>query len=195
MTGFFCEHAIDMAQADKEALVLEQMREKKTYIEAFQDIFQEMDEDRSGKVSFNEMQTFMENEQFQAYLSHVNISSQSAWTIFRLLDDDSSGAVTIEEFVTGLLRLRGPAKTIDLRDMHRDVTRLGTVLEGFMQFTEEKLDKISYAVVSRQLGKSTASSQSSEIINKQLETILKELPDKVEADHVPQPCCPSKLQL
>merc|ERR1719499_3087492 len=49
-----------------------------------------------------------------AYLSAIGIDPSEAQGLFKLLDDDGSGSVSIEEFITGFLRLKGGAKAVDM---------------------------------------------------------------------------------
>merc|ERR1712008_309644 len=45
----------------------------------------------------------------------MDISVENACELFGLLDVDDSGPLKVEEFVEGCLRLRGTAKTTDIR--------------------------------------------------------------------------------
>mmetsp|Transcript_48039 Transcript_48039/g.112441 ORF Transcript_48039/g.112441 Transcript_48039/m.112441 type:complete len:513 (+) Transcript_48039:34-1572(+) len=49
VTGFFCEHAFEMARSEKDSLIQEQLRRKNQYLEHFRQIFEEGDCDESGK--------------------------------------------------------------------------------------------------------------------------------------------------
>eukprot|EP00930_Biecheleria_cincta_P049058 TRINITY_DN34308_c0_g1_i1.p1 TRINITY_DN34308_c0_g1~~TRINITY_DN34308_c0_g1_i1.p1 ORF type:complete len:607 (+),score=83.92 TRINITY_DN34308_c0_g1_i1:47-1867(+) len=142
ITGFFCEHAFEMARCDKDTLIQEQLRHKQTYIDHFEAYFKLIDTDGSGTISFSELERMMEDDAMQAYLSHLNISGGSAWQIFRLIDKDGGGSVDIDEFVTGLLTMKGPARNLDLRSLHHDLNRFMTVLSDFMKFTDSKLSII-----------------------------------------------------
>jgi len=145
VTGFFCEHAFEMASSDKEQMVQEQLRMKQMYIENFKQMFQELDEDESGDVTLEELNTFMQDDTLQAYLSHLNITADNAWEIFRLVDFDRSGSVSIEEFVTGLLTMKGPAKNIDTKSISYELDSQRKVLTKFMCFVEAELGDIKTA--------------------------------------------------
>eukprot|EP00931_Biecheleriopsis_adriatica_P063868 TRINITY_DN38753_c0_g1_i1.p1 TRINITY_DN38753_c0_g1~~TRINITY_DN38753_c0_g1_i1.p1 ORF type:complete len:597 (+),score=117.36 TRINITY_DN38753_c0_g1_i1:117-1793(+) len=142
ITGFFCEQAFDMAQADKDQLVQEQLADKKKYIAFFEQIWHTLDTDNSGMLRLGEMTTVMEDERVQAYLAHLNINVQCAWEIFRLLDADGGGSVSIDEFVTGLLKLRGEARTIDIRSIAFDLNKMAKVLSEFMSYVDHNLIEI-----------------------------------------------------
>ena len=47
-----------------------------------------------------------------------------AWSFFKLLDEDAGGAVEIEEFLQGCLRLRGQARATDVVRLVHDQTWL-----------------------------------------------------------------------
>jgi len=132
VTGFFCESAIEMAAADREQMVVEMLREKDTLMKEFRTVFDELDTDGSGAIEFEELEELLENPSMQAYLSHLHISTSGAWNIFKLLDKDETGSVSLEEFVEGLLSLKGLSKTIDIAALQYDVKKLGGVLRDFL---------------------------------------------------------------
>ncbi|CAE7735943.1 TMN8 [Symbiodinium sp. KB8] len=123
VTGFFCEHAFEMARSEKDSLIQEQLRRKNQYLEHFRQIFEEGDCDESGEISYTEFENFMQDEHLQAYLSHLNVDPDNAWQIFRLIDSNKDGSVTLEEFTTGLLTMKGPAKAIDVKGIVYDVRK------------------------------------------------------------------------
>lgn len=136
ITGFCCEHAIESASADREQAIQEQLRDQIMCKKAFASVFAALDWDGSGEISAEELQEHFEDEEVQAWLSHLNISVHSATDLFGLLDKDESGSVSIEEFVTGCMRMRGNAKTLDVVRMQEDVTKISQRLELAL----EKLD-------------------------------------------------------
>lgn len=44
-------------------------------------------------------------------------AAQDVWTLFMIMDHDQTGLVNLEEFVSGCLQGRGPAKSIQLVKM------------------------------------------------------------------------------
>eukprot|EP00929_Paragymnodinium_shiwhaense_P028011 TRINITY_DN16315_c0_g1_i3.p1 TRINITY_DN16315_c0_g1~~TRINITY_DN16315_c0_g1_i3.p1 ORF type:complete len:592 (-),score=102.36 TRINITY_DN16315_c0_g1_i3:47-1822(-) len=135
VTGFFCEDAAASAARDRDDIVQEQMRDKEQYIRKFRDVFSEIDQDGSGSMTLDELNAHIEDEHLQAYFSHLQIDASSAWEIFRLLDVDASGTISVEEFVWGCVKLRGFAKTLDVASINYDIERL-------RRKTFEKLERI-----------------------------------------------------
>jgi len=66
---------------------------------------------------------FITPEEFCGFLKHplvdsycrlIDLDVQQAWSLWPLLDIDQTGRITCDEFVKCSLRLRGPAKAIDM---------------------------------------------------------------------------------
>lgn len=72
------------------------------------------DPERNGFITFEEFCIQLENPWVQAFLSGLDIDITDARIVFTLLDVDGSGGLTVEEFVDGALKLKGPAKGIDM---------------------------------------------------------------------------------
>eukprot|EP00929_Paragymnodinium_shiwhaense_P001502 TRINITY_DN101730_c0_g1_i1.p1 TRINITY_DN101730_c0_g1~~TRINITY_DN101730_c0_g1_i1.p1 ORF type:complete len:651 (+),score=71.76 TRINITY_DN101730_c0_g1_i1:71-2023(+) len=124
ITGFFCEDAAAMMAKDKSEAIMQQLNHKDEYLRQFRLVFKEIDADRSGQMTYEELNEHIQDPSLQAYFSHLEIEAQDAWEIFRLLDVDGSGTISDEEFVYGCMKLRGYAKTLDVASINYDIERL-----------------------------------------------------------------------
>merc|ERR1712113_1264359 len=90
----------------------------------------------------DELEAHIMDEELQAYFAHLNLDIGRAWDIFRLIDIDKSGAVSMEEFVEGCLKLRGDAKTLDVANIMYMLDRLQGKLSSFMSFVEDNFHSV-----------------------------------------------------
>jgi len=70
----------------------------------------------------------MESDESTAFFAALEIEADLAWDVFKLIDTDEGGSLDIDEFVTGCLRLRGPAKSLDVAKLHYMCKRLDKML-------------------------------------------------------------------
>eukprot|EP00930_Biecheleria_cincta_P040749 TRINITY_DN27911_c0_g1_i1.p1 TRINITY_DN27911_c0_g1~~TRINITY_DN27911_c0_g1_i1.p1 ORF type:complete len:598 (+),score=101.07 TRINITY_DN27911_c0_g1_i1:104-1897(+) len=161
VTGFFCENAIEMAQADKELLVSEMLRQKDALIKEFEKLFHDFDLDGSGEITYAEWEAMLDDEATQAYMSHLNINPSSAWTIFRLIDVDGTSSISVDEFIQGLLNLKGQSKSVDIASISFDLKNQGQMLKAFMLFVEREFRRLRAVPQAALASKSCASAASS----------------------------------
>jgi len=114
LTGIFVDAAFQAMTNDRDNIIQTQLEEKHSLINMIRGIFEDSDVDGSGQVTFLEFQKLLDNPDMVAYLEAMGIDSSEAQGLFSLLDDDGSGVVSIEEFITGFLRLKGSAKAVDM---------------------------------------------------------------------------------
>merc|ERR1712113_125793 len=112
------------------------MRDKSAHREKFKAMFHALDTDESGDITLDELVERMHDENVQAYLAHLDIRPSNTWQMFKLLEADGSGTVSIEEFVDGCMRLRGPAQAADVASITIDLEKQGEKLSEFMTYTE-----------------------------------------------------------
>jgi hypothetical protein len=115
VTGVFVENALKNATDEQETFMVQHARA----------LFQKCDRDSTGRMSWDEFQSQMNDPEMKLYFNVIEVDVEEACELFRLLDIDKSGEVDYEEFLNGCLRLRGNAKAIDLVTM---------MLENRMQF-------------------------------------------------------------
>ncbi|CAJ1400977.1 unnamed protein product [Effrenium voratum] len=124
ITGVFCQSAIDAAQSDHDMVIQSILNNKDTHIEKIRMLFSEIDEDSAGIITFQMFQERIMSEEVKTYFESIDLDVWDAWTFFKLLDMDSGGAVEVEEFLMGCLRLRGNAKAMDIAKLCHDQTWL-----------------------------------------------------------------------
>eukprot|EP00913_Durusdinium_trenchii_P026363 g24738.t1 len=105
-------------------------------------IFTDADMDGNGFITFEEFCIQLENPWVQAFLSGLDIDITDARIVFTLLDVDGSGGLTVEEFVDGALKLKGPAKGIDMLSMMFDLVRYNIRFSDFCSFLEDQTNQI-----------------------------------------------------
>jgi len=114
VTAIFVETAMQMAQNDRELVIMEEMHNRGEFIAVMQQVFEELDTNDSGALSLEEFEKHIEDEKIMAFLSSLDLDVSQVRTLFTLLDVDRTGEVDLEEFVTGCLRLKGGAKNLDM---------------------------------------------------------------------------------
>eukprot|EP00930_Biecheleria_cincta_P001943 TRINITY_DN103019_c0_g1_i1.p1 TRINITY_DN103019_c0_g1~~TRINITY_DN103019_c0_g1_i1.p1 ORF type:complete len:613 (+),score=88.57 TRINITY_DN103019_c0_g1_i1:64-1839(+) len=120
VTGIFCQNALESASADKDHQLLVHMSQMEAHSDTIRHIFEELDTDASGELTFAELQEKIGDERLASLWSSIDIDTQEVWTLFSLMDTDRSGSIDIDEFMFGCLNLRGNAKAIHLAKIKRE---------------------------------------------------------------------------
>merc|ERR1711879_324548 len=131
-TGVFVESALQQTQDEEDHRLQEEARMKATNLQKIVDLFQEIDADDSGSVSIEEFMDALQDEYVMGCFALLNIAATEAEQLFHLLDPEGEGEVDIEEFVTGCLRLKGEAKSMDIAILQYENRRLMHKLQLFM---------------------------------------------------------------
>eukprot|EP00747_Dinoflagellata_sp_TGD_P103289 gnl/TRDRNA2_/TRDRNA2_168913_c0_seq8.p1 gnl/TRDRNA2_/TRDRNA2_168913_c0~~gnl/TRDRNA2_/TRDRNA2_168913_c0_seq8.p1 ORF type:complete len:467 (-),score=69.64 gnl/TRDRNA2_/TRDRNA2_168913_c0_seq8:27-1427(-) len=104
VTGIFVESSIRQAEQDRDEMVLDQLKT----------LFLSHDDDKSGGINPEEFNNFLTRPELQSMLAEMQLDPRDGDLLFKLLDEDESGEIEAEELVSGCMRLRGQARSLEL---------------------------------------------------------------------------------
>ncbi|CAE7881531.1 Cacna1e [Symbiodinium microadriaticum] len=140
VTGIFVDSAVCTRTEDE--VVESFTEEQKRLCGEMRRIFASADMDGNGCITFEEFCKHVEDPWVQAFLSGLDIDISDARIVFTLLDVDGSGSLTVEEFVDGAMKLKGPAKGIDMLAVMFDLVRYSLRFSDLCNFLEEQTGQI-----------------------------------------------------
>lgn len=146
VTGVFCQSAIENAQNDHAAVVQNILENKESHLKKITTLFAQLGADDSGVITYDMLQEQFGTPAVREYFESLGLDISDAWSFFKLLDMDGGGAVEIEEFLMGCLRLRGNARAMDMAKMMFDQNWLIKSQGQFQKFVEAELLKLNMQV-------------------------------------------------
>lgn len=121
VTAIFIKCAFLKLEQDREFVVQQEISEKNAYLASLHRVFNQMDLDNSGWISFEELKNRLKDPSVAAYFRKLGVDTNQVDKMFVLMDEDGSGTITLPEFMASCLRLKGEARSLDLELLHHDV--------------------------------------------------------------------------
>merc|ERR1712032_262363 len=90
-------------------------------------------------MSWGDFEDQLKCPQMQDYFKAIDVDPCEAKGVFKLLDLDDSGSIDAEEFISGCVRLRGPAKALELAVLQHELQRMSTCFQAHAQYVEARL--------------------------------------------------------
>jgi len=137
LTGIFVDTAMAAMNNDRDNMIADHVEEKNALISTISKVFESSDKDGSGMLTEEELAELLRNNEVMVYLNAIGIDSTEAQGLFQLLDDDASGTVSIDEFVTGFLRIKGGAKAVDMLSLMYENRKVSKKLNKIFKKTED----------------------------------------------------------
>jgi len=132
VTALFCQHAIEGAMTDQDALLenkmhgMQHIENKLTKLFADLDEIEQSSESPPGMCTFSELEIFLADPRLRAELAILGLETDDAEALFKLIDVDGDGCIETHAFISGCMRLRGEATKLDMQLLSYD-------LHNFMQ--------------------------------------------------------------
>jgi len=126
MTAIVIQNAlVDAPKKDEEALAFRKELETKKWETQLRNMFLDLDEDGTGSLSATEFEAALEDVTFARTMRLLDVDLEELPDIFEILND-GTGEINVEGFITGLMRMQGPAMS---RDTLHASKRLSTSAE------------------------------------------------------------------
>jgi len=146
LTGLFVASTGDLYKYDKELLIQEELCQQEAVINQIRSLFVEIDTDKSGTISSQELKGHLQDRRVQAYFSVLHIDVSRAEGLFRLLDKDGSGDISIEEFIMSCLRLKGHARSVDMASMLFEHKRVYRMMRGLLAGLDNDVRRLTHQI-------------------------------------------------
>jgi hypothetical protein len=132
VTGVFVERAVITAERDNNTVLVDNLCS----------LFDMKGENSQQTITLDAFEEKLDTAAMKEYFEAVNLDTSEAPYLFEILDMDGSGSVDREEFVSGLLRLRGNAKALDLTVMMKETSRVYQHMERQMQRMSNHVERL-----------------------------------------------------
>jgi len=120
ITALFLKDTLQVAAADAEMVMRERVLQRNKYIQRLNDLFTAADTSGDGKISLEEFKDLMEQPQVMTWFQLLDLEVHEVVSLFNLLDD-GDGFVTHDEFLNGVMRLKGHARALDIVAISKDL--------------------------------------------------------------------------
>jgi hypothetical protein len=140
LTSSFVERARELSRLDRDLATQGELASQEAFLAEMRTIFEEVDDEEAGRITWQKFRDYLKSDRAQAFFATQQLDTSDAARLFSLLEQDEEGAVHIEEFTLGCMRLRGPAKSSDVaallketrvqRRNAKELRKIGARLDG-----------------------------------------------------------------
>eukprot|EP00931_Biecheleriopsis_adriatica_P114810 TRINITY_DN90705_c0_g1_i1.p1 TRINITY_DN90705_c0_g1~~TRINITY_DN90705_c0_g1_i1.p1 ORF type:complete len:625 (+),score=111.90 TRINITY_DN90705_c0_g1_i1:27-1877(+) len=145
INGMFVDAAVCTRTEDE--MIQQHKRDVKSICEQIGKIFDEGDGDASGSITLDELKEQMKNPWVKAYFAGLDIDTREASIIFTLADSNRNGELSIAEFATGVLKMKGAAKGVDVLTLMFDHYQLSQSFQYLCGYLQDEIGLIKQALV------------------------------------------------
>jgi len=157
LTSVFVQRANELVKLDRDLVTQCQLVSNEMFYNEMKSIFQEVDVDGSGTITWEKFREYLQNEHVQAYFATQQLDTTDARELFNLLDADAKEEVKVEDFVMGCMKLRGQAKSSDVATVLREHKRMSQKTMKAMRKIEKQLFAIGRSLATLPLPESQLS--------------------------------------
>jgi len=132
VNGVFVDGAIELARRDRTTMLEKQREDEESNEKHLIHLLTLMDTDGDQTITFDEFAVSLESKEVVDYISALEVEISDAKVFFQMLDVDGSGKVDIIEFISGMRKFRGEAKSVDIQMMIHENKKLFKLVSGLV---------------------------------------------------------------
>merc|ERR1712032_54477 len=138
VTGIFVETALHAPGDDQDQVLKEEWANEDSNMSKIMDALEGADIDGNGMLNSRELKKFLKSSGGKELIVQLGVDDMQVWGLFKLLDIGDTGSVELQEFIMGCLRLRGPAKSVDVTTLMYENKRVMKQMSTFMSYVEKQ---------------------------------------------------------
>ncbi|CAK9068960.1 unnamed protein product [Durusdinium trenchii] len=121
-----------VAADDHELFMQQQTRNAEAYARKIKDVFTKLDTSGEGVIFMDEFVEILNTPTMSHFMTKLELESTDLLSLFKLIDVDDTGHVSLEDFMAGCQRLKGPAKSVDLALVLAHTARLNCKVDSLL---------------------------------------------------------------
>jgi len=138
ITAIFLRDTLQAADSESDRVIIELQHTRRDLMRQLEDFFKEADKSSDGLVDRDEFEQMLQKPNVRLWLRSMGLVVNEYVALFNLIDS-GSGSISFQEFMDGVQRLKGNARSIDM---------LGISLEmGRVRQTLSELEKWLHKVI------------------------------------------------
>merc|ERR1719329_355323 len=128
VTGVFINETFNTAKNDDELMVMQRTALSKLYKKKMKQLFEEVDKSGDGRISWSEFKGILDDDRLKTWLSAMELDVSDTKLLFDLIDN-GDGAISSDELVLGVKKLKGAARSLDMVTVMREIKELSRELQ------------------------------------------------------------------
>eukprot|EP00435_Cladocopium_sp_Y103_P075416 s15_g57.t1 len=138
MTGIFCQVAVESSWNDPQLLLQHSMVERERQRDLIRQLFESFRQETTRrKITLIDIEDNFEDDGVQGLMNLL----ETGWSLFKQLDDNGDASISEEEFVSGVFRLKGAAKSWDMEKILQEQRGLRKILDTYIATVGAGSDK------------------------------------------------------
>jgi len=117
INGVILQETFKVAATDDVIMMRQRKRSSELMAEKMGKLLEGLDHSGDGELDFAEFSTISCIPEVGAWLASMDIETDDLPTLFKLIDVDHNGSITVDELAKRIPRIRGAARSIDLLKM------------------------------------------------------------------------------
>jgi Ca2+-binding EF-hand superfamily protein len=138
VTGIFVDASMQTGQYSRDLIEDKAEQLRQNQMESLREIFAEIDIDGDEGLVEEELAVFLSNKRFLGYLQALHVNTDDAKRLFKVLDFEGIGAISADDFVAGIMKIKGQASSLDVRVIEHSLRRISDKMNG-MAKNQQKL--------------------------------------------------------
>ncbi|CAE7694536.1 scn4aa [Symbiodinium sp. CCMP2456] len=139
VNAVFVQSTLKVAHADEELQFEAKQKAQRNLMNKLQNMFLALDTSGDGLLSWEEFNEAISSPKMAFWMSQLELESSDLKSLFTLLDG-GDGLISVNEFMEGATRLRGPAKSIDVAKLLMLCTKTEKTLKGIVRAVKPLVD-------------------------------------------------------
>jgi Ca2+-binding EF-hand superfamily protein len=130
LVGVVCENTLAAARSNERKMSRLKSKELQRNFVTLREVFLQGDSDGDGFITLKELEDCLFRSDVEDKMYSLDLPRTEAKELFTILDCDGSGQIDVEEFINGILKLKGDCRPKDLMGLVMNQKHMMRRLDG-----------------------------------------------------------------